>query len=84
MIDDFIVDLSAHEAHRQVHIAAAIGDLVEQTDIWEAEMLAWEMLFAGLDDKQKEIYAMLIKAGILSGEDGQCISGTSGPPTSPG
>jgi hypothetical protein len=63
----FEINLDAHEIERNAltsaHIHATSGQ--SEQDIWADEAKAWEMLYSGLDDKQQEIYDMLVEQGVI-------------------
>lgn len=68
MISDFNIDLTLDEIKRRAHVMEAAVDFDPiQTYADEAE--AYRMLYSGLDERQTEIYQMLVQKGILPAQE---------------
>lgn len=61
----FAYDLTLDEARRRSAVVEAIGDDWDPIEVLAEEELAWDMLYAGLDDDQQRIYDELVSAGVL-------------------
>jgi hypothetical protein len=66
MPDEFHINLDSHEIERRALIAEAgfIDDMAMAAD----EARAWRMLYSNLDDKQQQVYDMLVEQNIIPDE----------------
>lgn len=60
-------DLSSHETRRRAAVVAALGVDWDPPAVMRAEQEAHDLLYSGLDPRQREIYDMLVAAGVLPG-----------------
>ncbi|MFC4587809.1 DUF6400 family protein [Sphaerisporangium corydalis] len=61
----FEMDLSLQEARRRAEVVAALGPDWDPLAVMRAEEEAYDLLYSGLDQGQRETYAMLVAAGVL-------------------
>ena len=63
-MDDFNIDLGIEEMRRRAAALAAIDDL-DPIKTYSDEAEAYRMLYSNLDERQAQIYQMLIDRGVL-------------------
>ncbi|MEV7971207.1 DUF6400 family protein [Sphaerisporangium sp. NPDC088356] len=61
----FEMDLALHEARRRAEVVAALGPGWDPVAVMRAEEEAYDLLYSGLDERQRETYDMLVDAGVL-------------------
>ncbi|WP_214410415.1 DUF6400 family protein [Sphaerisporangium fuscum] len=61
----FEMDLSLHETRRRAEVVAALGTDWDPVAVVRGEQEAYDLLYSGLDDRQLEVYDMLVAAGVL-------------------
>ncbi|MEU8269796.1 DUF6400 family protein [Sphaerisporangium sp. NPDC049002] len=61
----FEMDLALHEARRRAEVVAALGPDWDPVAVMRAEEEACDLLYSGLDERQRETYEMLVAAGVL-------------------
>jgi Family of unknown function (DUF6400) len=59
------IDLAYDEARRRAEVAAALGPDWDPVAALRDEEAAYDLLYSGLDARQRETYAMLVSAGVL-------------------
>jgi hypothetical protein len=65
MVDEFFLDLDAHEQFRLASVLAASEGTYDPAVVHEGERKARELLYSGLDCDQQRIYDELKAAGVL-------------------
>jgi hypothetical protein len=58
-------DLTVDEARRRAAVLQAIGDDWDPVAVLAEEELAYDMLYADLDEAQQRVYDDLVAAGVL-------------------
>lgn len=58
-------DLTLDEARRRAAVLQAIGDDWDPVAVLAEEELAYDMLYADLDEGQQRVYDELVAAGVL-------------------
>jgi hypothetical protein len=61
---DFNVDITLDEMRRRAHVMEAADDL-DPARMLADEAEAYRRLYSDLDDRQQEIYQMLVEQGVL-------------------
>lgn len=61
----FEMDLSLQEARRQAEVVAALGPEWDPVAVLRGEREAYDLLYSGLDEHQRETYDMLVAADVL-------------------
>ncbi|MFF4413726.1 DUF6400 family protein [Streptosporangium sp. NPDC001559] len=59
------IDLTLEEARRRAAVMEALGDDWDPIAVMRGEEEAYDLLYSGLDERQQEIYDMLVAAGVL-------------------
>jgi Family of unknown function (DUF6400) len=62
---DFEIDLVYEDARRRAEVVAALGPDWDPVAALRDEEAAYDLLYSGLDARQRETYAMLVSAGVL-------------------
>jgi Family of unknown function (DUF6400) len=58
-------DLTVDEARRRAAVLQALGDDWDPVAVLAEEELAYDMLYADLDEAQQSVYDDLVAAGVL-------------------
>lgn len=61
----FTVDLGHAEVRRRAAVVEALGDAWDPAAALADEMLAYRMLYSGLDADQQRTYDELVRVGVL-------------------
>jgi hypothetical protein len=61
----FEIDLVREEARRRAEVVAALGPHWDPVAALRAEEEAHDLLYSGLDARQRATYDMLVSAGVL-------------------
>ncbi|RCG26778.1 hypothetical protein DQ384_28175 [Sphaerisporangium album] len=61
----FEMDLTLHESRRRAEVISALGPGWDPLAVMRAEEEACDLLYSGLDARQRETYDMLVAAGVL-------------------
>jgi hypothetical protein len=67
MTEEFNIELNDHEITRRAYMAEAMTG--SEAEIEADEAKAWHMLYGDLDEKQQQIYDMLVEQGVIPGDD---------------
>ncbi|MEU4535541.1 DUF6400 family protein [Streptosporangium sp. NPDC023825] len=62
---DFEIDLTLEETRRRAAVIAALGPDWDPVAVMRDEEEAYDLLYSGLDERQRETYDMLVAAGVL-------------------
>ncbi|MEU6066902.1 DUF6400 family protein [Streptomyces sp. NPDC047082] len=62
---DFAVDLGAHEMLRRAHVLDALGPDWDPVAVLQDEEAAYDLLYSGLSEEQRQVYDDLVAAGVL-------------------
>ncbi|MEU4407552.1 DUF6400 family protein [Streptosporangium sp. NPDC023963] len=62
---DFEIDLTLEETRRRAAVIAALGPGWDPVAVMRDEEEAYDLLYSGLDERQRETYDMLVAAGVL-------------------
>ncbi|WP_433256811.1 DUF6400 family protein [Streptosporangium sp. CA-135522] len=61
----FEIDLTLEETRRRAAVMAALGPEWDPPAALRSEEEAYDLLYSGLDERQRETYDMLVAAGVL-------------------
>jgi hypothetical protein len=61
----FEIDLTLEEARRRAEVVTALGPAWDPVEAMLGEEAAYDALYSDLDAGQREIYDMLVSAGVL-------------------
>ncbi|MFE3451597.1 DUF6400 family protein [Nonomuraea sp. NPDC059194] len=61
----FEIDLTLDETRRRAAVMAALGAGWDPLEVMRGEQEAYDLLYSGLDERQQEIYDMLVAAQVL-------------------
>ncbi|MEV7008690.1 DUF6400 family protein [Streptosporangium sp. NPDC051022] len=61
----FEIDLTLEEARRRASVMAALETDWDPLAVMRGEEEAYDLLYSGLDERQQEIYDMLVAAEVL-------------------
>ncbi|GAA3409759.1 DUF6400 family protein [Streptosporangium vulgare] len=62
---DFEIDLTLEETRRRAAVMAALEPGWDPMAAMRAEEAAYDLLYSGLDERQRETYDMLVATGVL-------------------
>ncbi|MFF5209042.1 DUF6400 family protein [Streptosporangium sp. NPDC000396] len=61
----FEIDLTLEETRRRAAVVTALGPDWDPLAVMRGEEEAYDLLYSGLDERQQEIYDMLVAAEVL-------------------
>ncbi|MDP9842536.1 DUF6400 family protein [Streptosporangium lutulentum] len=61
----FEIDLTLEETRRRAAVMAALEPGWDPPAVMRGEEEAYDLLYSGLDERQRETYDMLVDAGVL-------------------